>query len=152
MSAIRVIVLTPKAADKWLKLVSLQIDKLQLLIKGKISLIDKLSRGLQRLSNLELSISFNIICSSLSFPVAKRNLQLLIFDIFSITFKNVLAGILLVGPEPPIPKRIFISFLFIWNFLIDSETKISSISTSGSSLTFKSNFSFKNFLGVSVIC
>ena len=43
--------------------------------------------------------------------------EFLIFDIFSITFKNVLAGILLVGPEPPIPKRIFISFLSILVFL-----------------------------------
>ena len=77
------------------------------------SLIEKLSKGIQRFLNLEFSISFNIICSSLFLPVARKNLHFLIFDIFSITLKNILAGILLVGPEPPIPKSIFISFLLI---------------------------------------
>ena len=92
---------------------SLQIDKSQLFITGKISLIDKASNGLQRAPNLDLRISFNITCSSSIFPVARKNLQLFIFYIFSITFIIVFAGILLEGPEPPIPKSIFVSFLLI---------------------------------------
>ena len=52
MSAIKVIVLIPKAADKWLKLESLHIDKLQHFIIGKVSLIERLSKGIQKFLNL----------------------------------------------------------------------------------------------------
>ena len=65
-------VLTPNAADKWLKLESLQIDKSQFLITGRISFIDKLSNGIQYCLYLESSNLFNISCSSESFPVAKK--------------------------------------------------------------------------------
>ena len=61
MSAIKVIVLIPRAADKWLKLESLQTDILQLFIIGKVSLIDKWSKGRQRLLNLECNISFKTL-------------------------------------------------------------------------------------------
>ena len=87
---------------------SLQIDKLQFLITGKVSLIDKLSKGIQSFLNRDCNISFNITCSSGSFPVAKKNLHFFFFDISPITFKNICAGILLVGPEPPIPSKTFI--------------------------------------------
>ena len=116
MSAIKVIVFIPRAADKWLKLESLQTEKLQFLMIGNISLIEKLSSGTHKFLKLEFSIWFNKICSSLFFPVAKKNLHFFIFEIFDITFKKVLEGILFVGPEPPIPKSIFVSFLSILNF------------------------------------
>ena len=127
MSDISVIVFIPSAADKWLKLESLQIDTLQFLIIGKVSLIKKLSKGTQRFLYLDCKISFNIICSSLSLPVARKNLHFLISEIFLITLKNVFAGTLFVGPDPPIPKSIFISFLSILNFSIDFEIDASSI-------------------------
>jgi len=98
----------------------IQIDKLQFFIIGKVSLIEKLSKGKQIFLNLEFNISFNIICSSLFLPVARKNLQFLVFDIFSITDKNIFDGTLLVGPEPPIPKSIFVSSLLMLNFLIES--------------------------------
>ena len=47
VSAIRVIVFTPKAAEKCPNPVSLQIETLQLLIIGNISLIENLSRGVK---------------------------------------------------------------------------------------------------------
>ena len=106
------------AADKWLKLESLQIDKLQFFIIGKISFIGKLSKGTQWSLNFDCNISFKIICSSLFWPVAKKNLHFLIFNILSIKAKNILAGTRFVGPEPPIPRRILVSSLLIWNFSI----------------------------------
>ena len=89
----------------------MQIDKSQHLINGKLSLMDKLSSGRQISLNLDCNISFSIICSSLSFPVARKNLHFLTLTNFSITSKNILAGILFFYPEPPIPKRIFSWFL-----------------------------------------
>ena len=100
---------------------------------GNISFIDKLSRGTQRFLNLDCNISFNRICSSLFFPVARKNLHFLISDIFLITSRNIFEGILLVGPEPPTPKRIFVSFLFIFNFLTKFEIGVLFIWTSESS-------------------
>ena len=41
--------------------------------------------------------------------------------------KNIFAGTLFVGPEPPIPKSIFVSSLLMLNFLIES--KIIELST-----------------------
>ena len=67
-------VLTSKAADRWLKLESLQIDKSQLLMSGKVSLIENSSKGTQKSLNFELSISFNRIFSSFALPVARKNL------------------------------------------------------------------------------
>ena len=52
-------------------------------------------------------------CSSEFLPVARKNLQFLVFNNFLITLKNVFAGILLVGPDPPMPKRIFILSLSV---------------------------------------
>ena len=80
----------PRAADKWLKLESLQIDKSQLFIIGKISLIDKLSKGKQRSPNLDFSISFNNICSSLFLPVAKKIYIFLFLIIFQLRLKMYL--------------------------------------------------------------
>ena len=37
------------------------------------------------------------------------------------TDKNIFDGTLLVGPEPPIPKSIFVSSLLMLNFLIESK-------------------------------
>ena len=90
---------------------------------------------------LETNISFNKACSSEFLPVARKNLHFLISEIFSITLINVAAGILFVGPEPPIPKSIFVSFLLIWNLSTDWEIDLSSIWISGSSLTSKFNLS-----------
>ena len=56
MSAISVIVLIPRADDKWLKLESLQIEMSQFFITGKVSVIDKLSKGI----HLSLNFEFNI--------------------------------------------------------------------------------------------
>ena len=81
MSAIRVIVLIPRADDKWLKLESLQIAKLQHLITGKVSFIVKSSNRWQSSLNFESNISFKINCSSLSFPVARKNLHFFSFKI-----------------------------------------------------------------------
>ena len=53
MSAINTIVGISKAADKWLKLESLQIATLQLFIIGKISFRFKLSRAVHCLLNLD---------------------------------------------------------------------------------------------------
>ena len=89
------------------------MDTLQFLINGKISLMVKLSNRVQKFLNLDFKISFNISCSSFVLPVARKNLQFFIFDILSITLKKVLAGIHFVGPEPAMPKRIFIVFLSI---------------------------------------
>ena len=86
---------------------------MQLFINGKISLIDKLSRRVQKFLNLDCKISFNISCSSFVLPVARKNLEFFIFEILSITLKKVFAGILFVGPEPPMPKRMFVVFLSI---------------------------------------
>ena len=66
--------------------------------------------------NFDPSISFKIICSSLFFPVARKNLHFLTFEILSIKLINILGGTLFVGPEPPIPKSILISFLLILYF------------------------------------
>ena len=49
--------------------------------------------------------------------------------------KNVEAGILLVGPEPPIAKRIFKLFLSIFKFLIFHFKNLLEISIFGSFLT-----------------
>ena len=56
--------------------------------------------------------------------------------IFFITFKNVFAGILLVGPDPPIPKIIFVSSLFILNLKIVFSIVFLSIWILGSSNIF----------------
>ena len=123
MSAISVIVLTPRADDRWLKLESLQIEILQFFIMGKVSAIDRLSKGIHLSLNFEFNISFKIFCSSFPFPVAKKNLLFLELYIFYITVKKVFEGTLLVGPEPPIPKSMFCSFLSILNFEIAFLTK-----------------------------
>jgi len=72
-----------------------------------------LSKGTQLFLYLDSRISLIIFCSSSFLPAARKNLHFLKFEMLSITFKNVFAGILLVGPEPPTPKSIFVSFLFI---------------------------------------
>ena len=109
MSAINTIVGISKAADKWLKLESLQIATLQFFIIGKISFRLKLSSAVHCLLNLEFKISSNIFCSSSFLPVARKNLQLFnLLDTSLINSINILEGILLVGPEPPIPSSIFI--------------------------------------------
>ena len=113
MSAIKVIVFIPRAAERWLKLESLQIDKLQFLIIGKVSLIDKSSKDIQKSLYPDFKISFNISCSSLFLPVAKKNLHFLFSYIILITPINIFAGILFLGPDPPIPKRILNSSLLI---------------------------------------
>ena len=148
----RVIVFIPRAAERWLKLESLHIDKLQFLIKGNVCLIEKSYKGTQNLLYFDWRISFTIICSSLFFPEARKNLHLLKLKNFSITLINVFAGILFVGPEPPTPNSILISSLFIWNFFTHSKFSSSSIFIWGSSLTSRSNLSLINFLGVSIIC
>ncbi len=86
------------------------MDILQFLINGKISLIVKLSKRVQKFLNLDCKISFNISCSSFAFPVARKNLQFFLFDIFSITLKKVFAGILFVGPEPPCLREYLYNF------------------------------------------
>ena len=53
-------------------------------------------------------------------PVAKKNLDLYFFETNSINSINFFAGTRLVGPDPPIPKRIFFSFGFILNFFLVS--------------------------------
>ena len=44
-------------------------------IIGKVSLIERLSKGIQRFLYFDFKISFSIICSSLFLPVAKKNLH-----------------------------------------------------------------------------
>ena len=122
-----VIVSIPSADDKWLKLVSLQIDTSQFLIIGKVSLIDKLSKLINLSLKYEFINSLKIFCSSKLFPVAKKNLQSFILRISSITFKKVCAGILLVGPEPPIANNMLVCFLFISKVTAALLTKFSSI-------------------------
>ena len=51
-------------------------------------------------------------------PVAKKNLDLYFFETNSINSINFFAGTRLVGPDPPIPKRIFFSFGLILNFFL----------------------------------
>ena len=70
MSDIKTIVGTFKAADRWLKLESLQIDILQFLIIGNISEIELLSKEIQ-ISLYDDSILLSISCSSSFLPVAK---------------------------------------------------------------------------------
>ena len=86
---------------------SLQIETLQFFIIGRTSEIVKLSSAIHFSLNSEFIISFKIACSSLLFPVAKKNLQLFFTFIFLITDKKVFGGILFVGPDPPIPRRTF---------------------------------------------
>ena len=76
MSAIKTIVLIPSPDDRWLKLESLQIEASQFLIIGRVSLILSSSKGTHLSLNFVSSISFKIYCSSLSLPVAKKNLHL----------------------------------------------------------------------------
>ena len=49
-------VLIPRADERWLKLESLQIEMLQFFIIGKVSVINKLSRG----THLSLNFEFRI--------------------------------------------------------------------------------------------
>jgi hypothetical protein len=58
---------------------------------------------------LNYIFDFKIFCSSSFFPVAKKKLAFFKIIIFFITDKKVLEGILLVGPEPPIPRSILSS-------------------------------------------
>ena len=108
-------VLIPRPEDKWLKLESLQIEISQFLIIGKVSYIFKWSKGIHLSLNSVLSISFKISCSSLFLPVAKKNLHSWTLEIRRISSIKVLAGILLVGPDPPTPSKIF--FLSLLNIL-----------------------------------
>ena len=48
--------------------------------------------------------------------MAKKNLQRRVLDVSRISSINVLAGILFVGPDPPIPSKIFFSSFLILNF------------------------------------
>ena len=70
MSDIKTIVGTFKAAERWLKLESLQIDILQFLIIGNISEIELLSKEIQ-ISLYDDNILLSISCSSSFLPVAK---------------------------------------------------------------------------------
>ena len=57
-----------------------------------------------------------------------------------------------VGPEPPIPKSIFISSLLILNFFEFSDISKSLICISGSSLHLNQIYLLINFFGTSTIC
>ena len=70
MSDIKTIVGTFKAAERWLKLESLQIDILQFLIIGNISEIELLSKEIQ-ISLYDDNILLSISCYSSFLPVAK---------------------------------------------------------------------------------
>lgn len=63
MSAIKVIVFTPSADDRWLKPVSLQIETLQFFIIGRVSKIVNSSSEIHLSLNSEFIILFKIICS-----------------------------------------------------------------------------------------
>ena len=61
---------------------SLHIDKSQHFIIGKVSFIEKLSKGTQKFLKFVSNISFSIICSPLFLPVAKKNLHFFFLEIF----------------------------------------------------------------------
>ena len=110
--------------------------KLLILAGGKGTRLDGKGKLNQKLNNKTLlehvydriKNQFNLIAINVNDEKRSTDLELeLIFDKFSITFKNIFAGILLVGPEPPMPKSIFISSLFILNFSIDLKINFESI-------------------------
>src|SRR5210317_427378 len=119
---------------------------------GRVFFILKSSNDVQRYPNFEFIISFKIFCSSSVLPVAKKNLHFFALTIFSMNLINIFAGILFVGPDPPIPISIFKSSVFILNFFFANSASTLLILIFGllKFLIFKV-FSKNNF-AVAVIC
>ena len=83
--------------------------------------------------------------------MAKKNLQRRVLDVSRISSINVLAGILFVGPDPPIPSKIFFSSFLILNFSFASKIDFSLSKILGFSCISIFNFFFKSFFGASII-
>ena len=109
---------------------------------GRVSFILKSSNDLQNSPNFEFIISFKIFCSSSFLPVAKKNLHFFSQTIFSINLINIFAGILFVGPDPPIPISIFNSLVFILNLVFTNS--VSSLFRLIQTLRNSGRFSFNN--------
>ena len=84
--------------------------------------------------------------------MAKKNLDLYFFETNSINSINFFAGTRFVGPDPPIPKRIFFSFGFILNFFLAKKICLFPIFILGFGFTKIFNSFLINFCAVFIIC
>ena len=99
----------PRADDKWLKLESLQIETLQFFIMGKVSAIDRLSKGI----HLSSALGIKTITLMVDTPIIYGSYSSIMFPIIPDGETTVTHDSL--GKDKINPEKIFNKFMSILN-------------------------------------